>query len=285
MKISFNIEWEQLNGHERWETRIFSGRGEPVLNSSPILIKGLVLTLTVFLLINTALAQKQEGTKVMDRIITFYVAAESGDTAKIAESLNQGIDVNVTDEHGQTALMVAADEGHVDTVKLLLQHKASPDLQNRLGGTALMLACFKGHLEVVTELLKAGADVNTKSNDGYTALMQATFKSDKTAVQIINLLLNQKADINAQDINGYTALMRAVYFPSPLPPLPPSFRGTEVQGVKERLRLQEENQLMIVKTLVTRGADLDLKDKRGRTALGLAQMYRHTQISAFLRSR
>jgi len=244
-----------------------------------------VLVLTVLLPVNVLFAQKQEATKVMDRISNFLAAAESGDTAKIAESLNQGIDVNVTDEHGQTALMVAADEGHVDTVKLLLQHKASPDLQNRLGGTALMLACFKGHLEVITELLKAGADVNTKSNDGYTALMQATFKSDKTAVQIINLLLDQKADINAQDINGYTALMRAVFFPTPLPPVPPSFRGTEVEGVKEILRLQEENQLMIVKTLVTRGADLDLKDKRGRTALGLAQMYRHTRILAFLRSR
>src|SRR6266508_4272730 len=148
MKISFNIEWEQLNGHERWETRIFSGRGEPVLNSSPILIKGLVLTLTVFLLINTALAQKQEGTKVMDRIITFYVAAESGDTAKIEESLNQGIDVNVTDEDGQLALLVVADERHVDTVEVVLQHIASPDLLNRLVRTALIVACFHGHLEV-----------------------------------------------------------------------------------------------------------------------------------------
>src|SRR5262245_30646146 len=134
------------------------------LVQAQILINGFVLVLTVLLLVNATFAQKQEATKVMDRISNFLAAAESGDTAKIAESLNQGTEIDVTDEHGQTALMLAADEGNVDTVKLLLQHKASPDLQNRLGGTALILACFKGHLEVVTELLKAGADVNTKSN-------------------------------------------------------------------------------------------------------------------------
>jgi len=148
------------------------------------------------------LAQNQGGTRAMDPISTFLAAADSGDTAKVAGSIKQGIEINVTDEHGQTALMLAADQGHVDTVKLLLQHGASLDLQNKLGGTALMLASFNGHLEVVTELLKAGADVNPKSKDGYTALMQATVKLNETAVQIINLLLDQKADINTQDQEG-----------------------------------------------------------------------------------
>ncbi len=150
----------------------------------------------------------------MNRISNFLAAAESGDTVKVAESLNQGIEVNVTDENGQTALMLAADEGHVDTVKLLLQRGASIDLQNKLGGTALMLASFNGHLEIMTELLEAGADVNAKSENGYTALMQAASRRNETGVQIISLLLDKKADINAQDKEGYTALMRAVALPT-----------------------------------------------------------------------
>jgi ankyrin repeat protein len=249
------------------------------------LVKGFVPILTVFLLVNATFAQRQEGTKVTDRISNFFSAAESGDTSKVAESLNQGIEINVTDEHGQTALMLAADEGHVDTVKLLLKNRASLDLQNRLGGTALMLASFNGHLEVVTELLKAGADVNAKSKNGYTALMEAIVKWNETAVQIINLLLDQNADINAQDIDGYTALMRALNFPPPLPPLSPSFKRTKAQKKHERLRRWAEIQLMIVKTLVKRGADLGLRDQRGRTALEIAQINHQKGILEILKSR
>jgi ankyrin repeat protein len=42
---------------------------------------------------------------------------------------------------------------------------------------------------------------------------------------------------------------------------------------------------MIVKALVMRGADLNLKDQRGRTALDIARMNRLTQILEFLESR
>jgi ankyrin repeat protein len=241
--------------------------------------------LTVFLLVNTTLAQKTEGARVMDHISNFLAAAESGDTAKIVKSLNQGTEIDVTDEHGQTALMLAAYEGHVDTVRLLLQHGASPDLQNRLGGTALILASFNGHLEVVTELLKAGADVNAKSKNGYTALMQAAVKPNEAAVQIINLLLDQKADINAQDEEGYTALMRAVDHPPPPPPLPPYLRGAKKPKWYDSKQREAEIHFMIVKALVMRRADLNLKDQRGRTALDIARMNHLTQILEFLESR
>jgi len=221
----------------------------------------------------------------MDRISKFLAAAESGDTAKIAESLNKGTEIDVTDEHGQTALMLAAYEGHVDTVRLLLQHGASPDLQNRIGGTALMLASFNGHLEVVTELLKAGAEVNAKSQNGYTALMQAAVKPNESAVQITNLLLDQKADINAQDIEGYTALMRAVDHPPPPPPLPPYLRGAKKPKWYDRDQREAGIHLMVVKTLMMRGADLSLSDQRGRTALEISRMNHQTRISEILRSR
>jgi ankyrin repeat protein len=211
------------------------------------------------------------------------VAAKSGDTAIVTKGLNRGIEINVTDEYGQTALMLAADQGHVDTAKIILQHGARLNLQNKRGGTALMFASFNGHLEIVTELLKAGADVNIKSKNGATALMQAAIMQNQTAVQIINILLDQKAEINAQDEEGYTALMRAVDFPPP-PPRPP-FGGAKEQKEYDNFKGQEEIRLMVVKTLVKRGADLDLRDQRGRTALELAQMNHQTRISEILKSR
>jgi ankyrin repeat protein len=251
-----------------------------------MLIKEFVLVLTGFLVANALVVQDQEVTGETNRISNFLAAAESGDTAKVAKSLSRGIEINVTDEGGQTALMLAADQGHIDTVKVLLQHRPLLDLQNKLGGTALMMASFNGHFEVVTELLKSGADVNAKAKSGYTALIVASARQNETAVQIINLLLDQKADINTQDQEGYTALMTAIDVPPFPPPLPPSFKGTKEQKEDDKRRQREaEIQLMIVKTLVMRGADLDLKDKRGRTALEIARINRQNRISEFLKSR
>jgi len=55
--------------------------------------------------------------------------------------------------------------------------------------------------------------------------------------------------------------MRAVNHTSYPPPLPPSFKGTKEQKERDkRYQRKAEIMLMMVKTLVMRGADLDLRD-------------------------
>lgn len=51
-----------------------------------------------------------------------------------------------------TPLMEAASAGHVEIVRLLLQHKAEINAQSSSGNTPLMYACGGGHLEVVKVL-------------------------------------------------------------------------------------------------------------------------------------
>ena len=84
-------------------------------------------------------------------------------------------------QDGTTAIYVAAANGHLMAVKLLIAAKAQADIQNKVrfncfflvktkriciqhGWTALHRASQKGHSEIVRMLLKAKADVNIKTN-------------------------------------------------------------------------------------------------------------------------
>jgi ankyrin repeat protein len=57
---------------------------------------------------------------------------------------------------------LAAGEGHLEIVKLLLEHGADVNAKTAYE-TALHLAAEKGHLEIVKFLLEHGADVNAKT--------------------------------------------------------------------------------------------------------------------------
>ncbi len=67
----------------------------------------------------------------------------------------QGVDVNMTEMNGGTALIAASQQGHVEVVRLLLAHQDvevnKTLLQN--GATALIAASQQGHVEVVRLLL------------------------------------------------------------------------------------------------------------------------------------
>lgn len=90
---------------------------------------------------------------------------------KIAEILlnttNQANDVEP--EKGFTPLLIAATNGHIAMVRLLLEHGADPNLRNYDGVTALHNAVYENQLDIVALLLEAGADPNIKDRFGNTA--------------------------------------------------------------------------------------------------------------------
>jgi ankyrin repeat protein len=103
--------------------------------------------------------------------------------------LSAGIDVNRRYGNDLTALMWAAgysdDATPADgaaTVRLLLAKGAQLDLADNRGRTALMIAAERGHAEVVTQLLAAGADRKLRDRDGKTAADLATADAVKTAL-------------------------------------------------------------------------------------------------------
>jgi len=85
-----------------------------------------------------------------------------------------GADVNGYDDaDGKTALMHAAQFGHLETCKLLLELGAHVDTRTNWGSTALMWAAEYGNIKICKVLIKAGAHVNAQTNRGSTAYSYA----------------------------------------------------------------------------------------------------------------
>jgi ankyrin repeat protein len=78
---------------------------------------------------------------------------------------------------GATALHMAAQEGHVVIVLLLLEAGASPNIKTHYNDAPLHLAAENGHSDIVKLLLDEKADPNIKNQAGLTPLDEAVYKN------------------------------------------------------------------------------------------------------------
>ncbi|XP_036015187.1 photoreceptor ankyrin repeat protein isoform X1 [Mus musculus] len=104
------------------------------------------------------------------------------------------LDVNQQDKDGNTALMLAAQAGHMSLVTLLLNYFAGLDLERRdqRGLTALMKAAIQDRSECVVALLMAGADLSSVDPvRGKTALEWAVLTDSFDTAQKIRQLLRR----------------------------------------------------------------------------------------------
>ncbi|OTB00324.1 hypothetical protein M426DRAFT_324369 [Hypoxylon sp. CI-4A] len=105
-----------------------------------------------------------------------YNAARAGDKEILEQALPAGLPANLTNEKGDTLLMLAAYHGHADLVKLLIQHGADPNRINDRGQSPLAGAVFKKEDEVIEALLEGGADPDHGSPSALACL--AMFKQE-----------------------------------------------------------------------------------------------------------
>ena len=100
--------------------------------------------------------------RLTEEEITFlrsmFDLARTGDTARLAAAVDAGVPVNLTNEAGDTLLILAAYHDHPDTVRALLERCADTARVNDRGQTALGAAVFRRSECSVTLLLDAGAD-------------------------------------------------------------------------------------------------------------------------------
>ncbi|MFD6421293.1 ankyrin repeat domain-containing protein [Streptomyces sp. NPDC060198] len=91
------------------------------------------------------------ATKVFD-------LARRGETDTLAAYVDAGVPANLTNDRGDSLLMLAAYHGHAPAVTALVDRGADPDRANDRGQTPLAGAVFKGESAVIGALLDAGAD-------------------------------------------------------------------------------------------------------------------------------
>ncbi|SOD64852.1 hypothetical protein SAMN06297387_119114 [Streptomyces zhaozhouensis] len=96
--------------------------------------------------------------EVLQLAAKVFDLARDGDTNTVAAYVDAGVPVNLSNDKGDTLLMLAAYHGHVATVEALLERGADAARANDKGQTPVAGAVFKNESAVVRTLLAAGAD-------------------------------------------------------------------------------------------------------------------------------
>lgn len=139
-------------------------------------------------------------------------AAYRNHVETVAALIDAGADVNLRDNQLNNPFLYAGAEGLFDILKLTVKAGADPKLTNRFGGTALIPAAERGHVEVVEYLLThTNIDINHVNNLGWTALLEAIVLSDggPKHQEIVMLLIQHGANVNIPDSAGRTPLHHA----------------------------------------------------------------------------
>lgn len=183
----------------------------------------------------------------------FFNAAKLDNKSEVQSLLRRGISPNLTEpQRGETALMLAVREGAMEVFSILLKARGTNlDLRARNGDSVLMIAAFKKNKAAVEALLSKGVQVN---NDGWTALHYAAAAGD---TDIVQLLMKKSAEIDATSPNMTTPLMMAA----------------------------GSGNIYTVKALLDAGADLNLANEQGLTAIDFAKRGGHQDIVDGLKHR
>ena len=133
----------------------------------------------------------------------FLSSAENGDIETINYLLENGINKDVKNKHGETALHLAAGAGRINIMKQLIKFKSNKDATDNEDWTPLKLAVYNGQTYSVKFLLNAGASMCLlgRGDWGYTLLHMASRHGD---TEIAMLLIKAGFDVNARDFSGET---------------------------------------------------------------------------------
>lgn len=183
----------------------------------------------------------------------------------------------------------AAKDGDLDTIKKLLKKdKKLLDSGNRLDQSALIIAAYQGHKEIVEFLLKKKTNVNKQDGFGATALHMAIANNQ---AEVAAILMSKGANINLRSVSGKIPMQIAVENENI--PIVDLFAqgGVNLKAPIDQFNrtLLHRSAIMgkakVVDYLIGKGLDINLKDKTERTAIDLAAAAGHVKVVALLKQK
>ncbi len=131
------------------------------------------------------------------------------DVARLLVAL--GADPDALDDRHDTPWLVTGVTGSVPMLEALLPAEPDLTIRNRFGGVSVIPAAERGHVEYVRRVVQTGIDVNHVNNLGWTALLEAVVYGDggPRYQEIVRVLLDAGADPAIEDAKGRTALDHA----------------------------------------------------------------------------
>ncbi|WP_295154680.1 ankyrin repeat domain-containing protein [uncultured Brachyspira sp.] len=201
------------------------------------------------------------------------------ETTNIVNKEDTEYDLSITFDEGTTALMIASYYGYADLVNALIQNNADVNIKNKRNYTALLYAVdiwtrqgigiYDSNFNTVELLVNAKADVNAVNNYGWSPLF---FAADNSNSDVVAFLADNGADINLVDSKGITPLLIA----------------NDVESIKVLAKTSNINKANFagvtplisfsgrgistdaINILLENGADVNMIDKDGETALSYA---------------
>jgi ankyrin repeat protein len=135
---------------------------------------------------------------------TMIKAVKFDDVPEVNRQLANGMDPNLTDNQGNPLLVIAAREKSDKVAAALMANpKTNLGIEDQAGENAMMMAALNGDIELVGLLIGKGAEVNKK---GWAPLHYAASNGND---DIVKLLLDHSAYVDAGSPNGTTPLMMA----------------------------------------------------------------------------
>lgn len=214
-------------------------------------------------------------TKLTKEQIRFLEAALQGDTAVIRQLLAKGIGPDIRDDRfipaDVTPLMHAAGRGHLEVVLLLLASGADVNACDRYesesGCTPLHYAAHGKHIEIMEVHLRAGAEINAVGFEEFGTPLQTLLRfnhltdltlgdrKEDMIFKAMMILLNAGADPNIPNRAEHTCPLQSAV---------------------------QEGLTKIVRLLVDKGADVNHRNQKDRTAFDTALHHGREDIALFL---
>lgn len=187
----------------------------------------------------------------------FLIAAEQGQLETLKKCLDNGVDINLANRQGRTAVINASLNKHYECVSFLINAGADIDKQDQTCFNPFLLSCLNNDLTLLRLVLPANPNLDLLTRFGGVGITPA---SEKGHVEIVRELL-EKTEINVNHTNfvGWTPLLEAIV-----------------------LNDGGERQQQIVKLLLENGANPHMTDKYGKKPLELAKEKGYTEIAALL---